>query len=189
MTSVFSAGLAALAVGWQIRSFDAFTATFDRPADAIAHADAIVSLAGAPSRLDKGLDLLLAGRADVLLLSGIGKGTTLHDIFPERERDLGGRVVLLEDRSTSTYENAIEAWAALSALRQHDLHDVILLTSSYHMERALLVFREVFPPEVAIHPFPVDSDGVTRDGWWRDAHARKVVLTEYGKYLWYRVRY
>ena len=188
MTSVFSAGLAALLV-WQGAAFHSFTATFDRPADEIAHADAIVSLAGASGRLDKGLDLLLAGRADVLLLSGIGKGTTLHDIFPDREQEVGDRVVLLEDRSTSTYENAIEAWAALSAVRQGKLHDVVLLTSSYHMERSLLVFREVFPADVAIHPYPVDSDGVTRAAWWKDARGRKVVLTEYAKYVWYRIRY
>jgi uncharacterized SAM-binding protein YcdF (DUF218 family) len=96
-------------------------------------------------------------------------------------------VILLENRSTSTYENAIEAWAVLTS--RGDVDEVVLLTSNYHMLRSEYVFRKVFPTEVRIHIWPVAAENVARGRWWKDARSRKLVLNEYGKYLWYRIRY
>jgi uncharacterized SAM-binding protein YcdF (DUF218 family) len=154
-----------------------------------AHSDAIVSLAGGSGRLDRGLDLLLDGKANTLLLSGTGSGTSLKEIFPDRDLSQlsPGQVILLEDRSTSTYENAIEAWAVLTS--RGPVHDVVLLTSNYHMLRAEFVFRKVFPPSVTIHAFPVPAENVASGRWWKDARARKLVLNEYVKYVWYRIKY
>lgn len=178
-----------LLVSWQTVAFREFLRTLERPAVEPPPASAIVALAGASGRLDRGVDLLLEGKADLLLLSGTGKGATLQNIFPGRDLSgvHGGKVILLESRSTSTYENAIEAWAVLAA--RGEVEDVVLLTSNYHMLRAEYVFRKVFPPEVRIHPYPVVKENVVTGTWWRDGRSRKVVLTEYAKYLWYRVRY
>ena len=184
-------GLAVVAAGllvWQVRLFAEYLESLERQPPRIERADAIVSLAGGSGRLDRGLQLLLEGKADVLLLSGTGKGATIEDIFPGRDlSSLGSRVILLENRSTSTYENAIEAWAVLTA--RGDPKEVVLLTSNYHMLRSEYVFRKVFPPDVRIHAWPVAAGNVERGRWWRDARSRKIVLNEYAKYLWYRLRY
>lgn len=180
--------VAVVAIAWAATRFREYLASLDRAPAAVERADAIVSLAGASGRLDRGLELLLAGKADVLLLSGTGKGAAVEDIFPGRDlAALGPRVILLENRSTSTYENAIEAWAVLTS--RGDVDEVVLLTSNYHMLRSEYVFRKVFPPEVRIHIWPVAAENVARGRWWKDARSRKLVMNEYAKYLWYRIRY
>ncbi len=172
---------------WPAVLWTQFRASLDSAPDDLSHSDAIVSLAGGPRRLDRGLDLLLDGKADVLLLSGTGSGTSLKEIYPGRDLSLlhPGQVILLEDRSTSTYENAIEAWAVLAA--RAPVHDIVLLTSNYHMLRAEFCFRKVFPERVRIRAYPVEA--VNSADWWKDSKSRKLVLTEYAKYVWYRLRY
>ena len=66
-------GLAVL-VAWPVARFSEYLGSLSRPPDAWERTDAIVSLAGGPGRLRRGLDLLQQGKADVLLLSGTGKG-------------------------------------------------------------------------------------------------------------------
>lgn len=188
-----AAGLGALAVlglvVWTGLQWREFLDSLETPAAALGHSDAIISLAGGKGRLDRGLDLLLDGKADVLLLSGTGSETPLKDIFPGRDLSAlrGGQVILLENRSTSTYENAIEAWGVLAS--RGPVHDVVLLTSNYHMLRAAWCFRKVFPPSVVIRPFPVGGENVAPGKWWKDARTRKLVFNEFAKYVWYRVRY
>ncbi len=178
----------AVAGAWPASLFRQFHRSLETRPGEVGHVGAIVSLAGGAGRLDRGLDLFLAGKADVLLLSGTGKGATLGEIFKGRELGAyGDRVILLESRSTSTYENAIEAWAALAA--RGPVEEIVLLTSNYHMLRAEYVFRKVFPPEVRIHPYPVAAEGVVPGRWWRESKTRRIVVNEYAKYLWYRVRY
>lgn len=178
---------------WQASLFNQYLDSLaQEPGDSLPKVDAIVSLAGAAGRLDRGLDLLLEGKADVLLLSGTGKGATLQDIFPGRDvTNLeSGQVILLESRSTSTYENAIEAWAVLNARGGGNApREIVLLTSNYHMLRSQYVFHRVFPDDVGIHPYPVAKEHFARGKWWKDGRARKTVFVEYMKYLWYRTRY
>ena len=181
-------GLAILAA-WPALLFAEFVGSLARPPDPFEKTEAIVSLAGGPGRLGRGLELLESGKADVLLLSGTGKGARLEEIFPGRDLSMLGdaQVILLESRSTSTYENAIEAWAVLAA--RGEVGEIVLLTSNYHMLRAEYVFRKVFPPDVTIRVHPVPAENVAPGKWWRDGRARRIVLNEYGKYLWYRLRY
>ncbi|HVO31498.1 MAG TPA: YdcF family protein [bacterium] len=188
-----AAGLAALAAAavlvWVGLLWREFLGSLETPPAPLAHSDAIVTLAGGAGRLDRGLDLLQEGKAEVLLLSGTGSGIPLRDIYPDRDLSAlrSGQVILLESRSTSTYENAIEAWAVLAS--RGPVRDVVLLTSNYHMLRATWCFRKVFPANVVIRPVPVVAENVEPGKWWRDGRARKVVLNEFAKYVWYRVRY
>ena len=179
----------AVLLAWPISLYAEFLGSLSQPPDTFARTDAIVSLAGGAGRLGKGLDLLEAGKADVLLLSGTGKGAGLAEIYPGRDLSRLDKsvVILLESRSTSTYENAIEAWAVLAS--RGEVNEIVLLTSNYHMLRAEYVFRKVFPADVKIHVHPVPAENVAPGKWWRDGKARKIVFVEYGKYLWYRVRY
>lgn len=181
-------GLVAAAI-WPSMLFAEYLGSLSRAPDPFERTHALVSLAGGPGRLGRALDLLEGGKADVLLLSGTGKGAALEDIFPGRDlsRLESGQVILLENRSTSTYENAIEAWAVLAA--RGDVDEIVLLTSNYHILRAEYVFRKVFPPDVVIRVYPVATEKVVPGRWYRDGRSRRIVMTEYAKYVWYRVRY
>jgi len=187
-TGAVLVGLAVVSA-WPAALYVTYLGSLGRPADPFEHTRAIVSLAGGPGRLGKGLDLLDEGKADVLLLSGTGKGATLEDIFPGRDLSslAGGKVILLESRSTSTYENAIEAWAVLAA--RGEVSEIVLLTSNYHMLRSEFVFRKVFPRDVEIRIYPVEAENVAPGRWWKDGKSRRIVFNEYLKYLWYRLRY
>lgn len=80
-------------------------------------------------------------------------------------------IVIVEDRSRTTWENLSEA--AL-ILKERGLSDVVLVTHAYHMERSLLSAAKALP-EADLHPFPVgrlaDGKGSGALDWLPDAGA------------------
>ena len=87
------------------------------------------------------------GKARCSFISGTGKGTTLTELVNQQ----GGSTIniheswnriVLESRSSSTLENAIETSAILE---KNHVARVILVTSDYHMYRAAAIFRLVAP--------------------------------------------
>ena len=62
-----------------------------------------------------------------------------------------------------------------------------VVTSTYHMRRALLEFRRVMPG-VRLVAHPVFPDSWSRDGWWRQPEALMLVAQEFNKYLLALVR-
>ena len=109
---------------------------------------------------------------------------TLGSIFSEEE--LSGTdtsKIYLDPKSTSTYQNALEA---RSYLIQQGVLSVILVTSNYHMKRAFFIFREVFPSNMDILPYPISSENFTPEEWWRHPQTIKIALTEFVKLGWYQ---
>src|SRR6202012_1249899 len=104
------------------------------------HTDGIVALTGGAGRVELALHLLAGGRADRLLLSGVGGGTRSR---PPRHPP-GGDVAPLGERITlgryaaSTRGNGVEtaAWA-----EQNRISSLIVVTAAYHMPRALAELR------------------------------------------------
>ena len=124
-----------------------------RPVEAPAHADGIVAFTGGPERVETALRLLAAGRADRLLLSGIGGGAELAELARRAGVDplpLASRVTI--DRSAATTRgNAADTaeWA-----RQNGIRSLLVVTASYHMPRALAELARALP-EVTLYPTPV----------------------------------
>ena len=144
------------------------------------HADAggIVVLTGGADRVQTGLRLLAEGRAPRLLISGVGHGADYRTLA---RRDgarpgLSGRVTLGYHAKT-TSGNAREAarWVARNRLRS-----LIVVTSFYHMPRALAEFSRAMP-RVALHAYPVHPPSLRP--WWRFAVAWRLLAVEYVKYL------
>ncbi|HEY1412025.1 MAG TPA: YdcF family protein, partial [Rhodopila sp.] len=143
-----------------------------------AHTDGIVALTGGAGRVELALHLLADGRANLLLLSGIGGGTDLATLG----RLAGIDTAPLADRITigryaaSTRGNGIEtaAWA-----EQNRIASLIVVTAAYHMPRALAELHEALP-DVRLFPLPVGSGDV-------QAAEKRVGLrleaAEYTKYL------
>ena len=64
---------------------------------------------------------------------------------------------------------------------------LIIVTSAYHMPRALAEIAHQLP-DVALVPFPVVSDRLRVEPWWSNGATTRLVLSEYFKYLFAQVR-
>jgi uncharacterized SAM-binding protein YcdF (DUF218 family) len=139
------------------------------------HADGIVALTGGAGRVELALHLLAEGKANDLLLSGIGGGTELATLGHLAGID----TTRLQDRITlgryaaSTRGNGVEtaAWA-----EQNSIHTLIVVTAAYHMPRALAELRQALP-EVRLYPVPVYA-GTAEKG-----PGLRLEAEEYTKYL------
>ena len=95
-----------------------------------------MAFTGGPERVETALRLLAEGRADRLLLSGIGGGAELPELAHRAGVDplpLAARVTIGRS-ATTTRGNAAEtaAWA-----RANEIHSLLVVTASYHMPRAM----------------------------------------------------
>ena len=150
------------------------------------NADGIVVLTGGDSRVSDALELLASGRGKRLLITGVYPGTTTSDIAREvlnYDRVLAC-CVDLDYSALNTLGNAVQArrWAI-----QHDFHSLIVVTSAYHMPRALAELSHQLP-DAALIPYPVVSDRLRIEPWWSNGATTKLVLSEYIKYLAAKVR-
>lgn len=139
----------------------------------VPHTDGIVAFTGGPERVETALRLLSEGRADRLLLSGIGGGAELAELAHRAGLDaapLTGRVTI--DRSAaSTRGNATgtAVWA-----RANHIRSLLVVTSAYHMPRAMAELSRALP-DAALYPLPVRPD--------RTAVPLRLVAEEYVKFL------
>ncbi|MBV9250157.1 MAG: YdcF family protein [Acetobacteraceae bacterium] len=142
------------AVAWA-GGFAWYLLLVNRPARLPARADGIVALTGGPARVETALRLLAEGRADRLLLSGIGGGAELNELAHRAGLDPMPLVskVTLGRTAMSTRGNAAEtaAWIERNAIQS-----LIVVTASYHMPRALAELRRT-APGVTLFPDPVPS--------------------------------
>jgi uncharacterized SAM-binding protein YcdF (DUF218 family) len=158
----------------------------DAGSDAGADADAIVVLTGGSARLDKGVDLLLAGKAGALLVTGVDPATTAEALQARSQAapEKFDCCISLGHMARDTTGNAKET-AAWIADAGHD--SLILVTASYHMPRSLLLFRQTMPG-IDVIPHPVFSGNVKVENWWRHPGTTRLLASEFSKYLFSLVR-
>lgn len=137
--------------------------------------DAVVVLTGGKGRLSPALKLFSNLGAEWFLISGVGEKNSLNSIFSDDElQDIDLAKIILEKQSRSTYQNAL---FAKDILIEKGVRSVLLMTSNYHMKRALFVFRSIFPENIQCIPYGIESaTGV----------GLKLAILEYLKYQWYR---
>jgi uncharacterized SAM-binding protein YcdF (DUF218 family) len=150
-------------------------------AEAERHTDAIVVLTGGSERLQVGLDLLAAGRAGKLFVSGVYHSVDVRELLrlsSQKPHQLECCIVL-GYAADNTVGNAAEtaAW-----MRAEHFTSLRLVTANYHLRRSLLEFHMAIP-EAEIISHPVVPANVRVADWWLWRRTTSLIVTEYNKYL------
>jgi uncharacterized SAM-binding protein YcdF (DUF218 family) len=121
-----------------------------------SRADGIVVLTGGVGRIDEGFRILIAGRGNRLLISGVDQNInnkTILAVFGQ-DQALWDCCVDAGRQATNTMTNALEAaaWA-----NNKGYASLILITSDYHMPRSLNVFQN-YADNLTIIPHPVKAE-------------------------------
>jgi uncharacterized SAM-binding protein YcdF (DUF218 family) len=165
-----------------VLGFVAFASGIPRNETPVADsADGIVVLTGGASRIVDAVELLTSGRGKRLLISGVNPTTTpeeLTRVNPDFERLLDCCIDLGHD-ATNTIGNAVETgqW-----VREQKFRSLIVVTSGWHMPRALIEIENELP-DVRLIPYPVVSERMREEPWWFDAPTVRLLLIEYVKYV------
>jgi uncharacterized SAM-binding protein YcdF (DUF218 family) len=161
--------VAVLALAW-LGGFLWFSLTLPDPAPLTTKTDAVVVLTGGAGRLARGLEVIEAGSAERMLVSGVGASTTRKQLAAAAgvgksrlgATDLGYQAV---DTRSNAQETA--AW-----VKKNRFESLRLVTSAGHMRRARLELARVLPPGITVVPdaVPVEPQAPS-------------IATEYSKYL------
>jgi uncharacterized SAM-binding protein YcdF (DUF218 family) len=144
-------------------------------------ADGIVVLTGGASRIVDAVELLAAGRGKRLLISGVHPATTPSELVrvnPDFERLLKCCIDLGRE-ATNTIGNAVET---ANWVRDRGFRSLVVVTSGWHMPRALIEIENELPG-VTLIPFPVVSERMRDEPWWHDTPTIRLLAVEYVKYV------
>lgn len=180
-------GLAALALVW-VAGLAIFLASLPRAGSVpAARADGIVVYTGiGGERIATAMALLGEGAGTRLLISGVNPDITREELVKLWPGDAAAFECCIdlghEARSTVGNAKEVRDWAA-----KNGFLSIILVTSDYHMPRALLETRAQMPgTKIVAHP--VESGYLDADGKPSGRKAVKPLAIEYSKYLAVRVR-
>jgi len=172
-----SGGALLVAIGWAVGLWW-FVGYAGRAVRLPPEADGIVALTGGATRIETAFKLLVQGRGQKLLVSGIGRNTDLTalanraglDPAPFAERVTLGR------NAGSTHGNALETatWA-----RDNHISSLIVVTAYYHMPRAMTEFTQAMP-DIRLYPYPVLID---QTGTQDRPVPMRLLIEEYSKFL------
>ena len=148
----------------------------------------IVILTGGTNRIKDGLNIInhfdKSKRTKFkILVSGTGKGfsknSLIKQIGPNFNPKLIECCIYLDSVSKNTFTNAIETskWA-----NRNDLKEFILITSNYHMPRAILEFKNVMPNH-KIYTFPITPRKHNIKEWMSSYETFSLIFKEFCKYI------
>src|SRR5947199_4633454 len=154
---------------------------YQEPA-ALPPADGVVALTGGSERVLDAVELLAKGRARRLLITGVNQQTSRHEIarLMPNFQQLFNCCIDLGHAAQNTAGNADETrrWVEANSIRS----SLIVVTSNYHMPRALVELRSALP-QLQLIPYPVVSDRLRNSDWKSDAHVARLLATEYVKFI------
>ena len=108
---------------------------------------------GAQERLNEAVALYKGGYAKYMVLSSgyvysFNEAETMRD--SAISQDVPESAIVLEQRSTNTYQNVTYV---NDILKDHHWRSILLVSSPYHMRRSMMVWRKL-APEIAVTPTP-----------------------------------
>lgn len=154
---------------WLI-GFVLFVGLLPRPADD-RQTDGIIVLTGGARRIERGLDLMAAGKAKRMLISGVDPAVRPVELAARYRVPLA-RFTCCIDLGTEAVDTRSNGDEAAAWVRKGQYRSVRLVTTDWHMRRADFELRQSMPRDVRIVRDAVRSDPDL-----------KVLFTEYNKYL------
>ena len=155
--------------------------------ESLERTDAIVVLTGGSGRLSAGLELLKAGLAKKLFVSGVYSSVDVKELLSlsQLSPDRVECCIVLGYAAADTVGNAFETadW-----MEEQGYTSLRLVTANYHMRRSLLEFA-MAAPGMAVVPHVVAPANVHLAEWWRWPGTANLLATEYNKYLVALLRY
>lgn len=186
--------------------------------DQLPEVDAIVCLGGGRGRITAASDLwyrywaqeqsVLAGKGlkfgeklvvegklvqsqvPVLYFSGMGPQVSWPLLARQIKKEVSQKIrlenVVIERESSNTFANA--RWLVRYA-QNHHWKKILLITSSYHMKRALYIFEHVLKNEespIEIETLSVYQEPFDSQEWRKGPNGVRVTLIEYIKWVYYR---
>lgn len=155
--------------------------------------DAIVVISGeAVPRVAKGVELYKEGYGRYIIMSGGGRLTsklTDADLMMMEAVDLGlpRSAVLLENKSESTYENAVNV---KEIVLERNIKSFLLVTSNYHTRRSKYIFGKVFKDTgVEIITVSAPDPKFSASSWWKKHEGQQKALTELANLIVYKLKY
>jgi uncharacterized SAM-binding protein YcdF (DUF218 family) len=152
------------------------------PAPEPTRADAIVALTGpSAERVNAAIRLLEQDKGKRVLISGVNREVRrqeLRALTPGSNR-LFNCCVDLGFEAEDTIGNAQEI-AAWAEAKNYD--SLIVVTSDYHMPRALTEIRAA-APGIELTPYAVETPSLGNSRWWKAAVTARRMTLEYMKYL------
>jgi uncharacterized SAM-binding protein YcdF (DUF218 family) len=178
------AGLLALTGSWWLPALGWGLVHDDGP----SRADIAVVLAGDyyGHRILKAAELVQQGYVPAALISGPRGFYGQHECelaiaFAVRKGYPEKWFIPFPDDALSTHD---EAAVILPALRQRNVHRLLLITSNYHTARALRIFRAANRAQggsIEIHAVAAPDEYFRPGSWWRSRQGQKIALEEWEK--------
>lgn len=180
-------GLVLVSVAWLV-GLAAFITTLPRAgANPPPRSDlVVVYTGGGGARIAEGMSLLADGAAERLLISGVHPDITRENVADlwQGAPELFDCCVDLGWEARSTIGNAGEAarWT-----QEHGATRILLVTSDYHMPRAMTESR-ITMPNVEITPHPVVSGYLNDKGRPASRKAWEKLAGEYNKFILAKIK-
>jgi uncharacterized SAM-binding protein YcdF (DUF218 family) len=180
------AALAVIFVGAAIGFVGFLSQLRDAEVKPASAADGIVVLTGGSSRVSDAMELLAGGYGKRLLISGVHPTNAASDISRSlsENQSLLACCVDLDRSAVNTRSNAAETrrW-----VHERGFTSLIVVTSNYHMPRAVVELSHAMP-DIKLIPFAVVGDKWRDEPWWTSGATLRLLLSEYVKYVAAEVR-
>ena len=148
----------------------------------------IVILTGGANRIKDGLKIIQDFKNSKninykILVSGTGMGFTKSSLKKKLGPNFNSQLIQccidLDGVSKNTLTNASETfkWAY-----KNDIKEFILITSNYHMPRAILEFKNVMP-NLKIYTYAITPKKHDIENWLSSYQTFSLVFTEYCKFI------
>ena len=171
----------------------------------LSHADALVVLAGSSTyveRTDYAAQLFNAGVAEKIVLtndnlpSGWSAAQERNPLFVERAADElrrqgvpAEKIEILPGAVSGTYD---EIMRVREYAVEHKFRSILVVTSGYHSRRAWWTLRQVFRGgnvAIGLQTAAPGRQSPSPTTWWLHRAGWQMVPVEYGKMVYYRLRY
>ena len=148
----------------------------------------IVILTGGANRIKDGLKIIedFKNSKNInykILVSGTGMGFTKSSLKKKLGPNFNSQLIQccidLDSVSKNTLTNASETFKWTN---KNDIKEFILITSNYHMPRAILEFKNVMP-NLKIYTYAITPKKHDIENWLSSYQTFSLVFTEYCKFI------